>query len=675
MRPVKLVGFAVAGVIGLGAIAVVLILLLVDPNRHRGAIEARVRQATGRPFAVVGEIRLELFPWLALSVGKVSLGNPEGFGDAPLLTVERARVGARLVPLLRGRLDVSRIALDGLSVNLIRHADGRTNWEGFSRPSPQPGGAGGPALAGASVAGVDLTRATLTLRDEGTKSLTRLRNVEFHSGALGPARASDLELRARIDAGDGSPARRIELRTEAMLDTERSLATFTKFALSGERPSSTGGGQATPVSVTTPQIAFDWKAGTLAPATVELRIGRLLIAADVSGEQLLGARLVRGQLRLAEQSPRSIAPSLGWTLPPGRNADALTRLAGSAQVRLNGRTLTVDEIELRLDRSQLRGRVEIADLAAPAIEFKVHIDTIDLDAYRAPATKSAAVEKAPAAAPLPVAALREFTLHGTLALDHLVLAGLPLSEVNVTVSALAGDLRIVPRANAFGGTIAAAVHLDAASEPAQLGVTADIRGIDLGAAIRAFAGSDRLSGRANATANLSASGATDSALMATLKGPIDFDVQNGALEGLDVGYEIGRAQALLQGQAPPVRSGPARTPFKVLSGRSRLDHGILASDPLRLETPQLKMSGKGTFRLADQAVGYLLVAALQDVPPPLASLRGLEIPVAVTGTVHDYHVQPDLSGVLQGRVKQEIEKRKGELGEKLKDALKDLIPH
>jgi hypothetical protein len=43
--------------------------------------------------------------------------------------------------------------------------------------------------------------------------------------------------------------------------------------------------------------------------------------------------------------------------------------------------------------------------------------------------------------------------------------------------------------------------------------------------------------------------------------------------------------------------------------------------------------------------------------------------------VHDYKVRPDLAGVVKGRVKQEIDKRKGELGEKLKDVLKDLIPH
>jgi len=155
-------------------------------------------------------------------------------------------------------------------------------------------------------------------------------------------------------------------------------------------------------------------------------------------------------------------------------------------------------------------------------------------------------------------------------------------------------------------------------------------------------------------------------------------VQNGAVEGLDVTYELERAQALLQGQAPPARSGPARTPFDVLSGHSRLDHGVLATDPLRLETRVLKVNGKGTFRLADQAVDYQLTARVQELPAAggssaLASLKSLEIPVAVTGTVRDYKVRPDLAGIAKGRVKQELDKRKDELRNKLQDKLKGLF--
>jgi hypothetical protein len=116
------------------------------------------------------------------------------------------------------------------------------------------------------------------------------------------------------------------------------------------------------------------------------------------------------------------------------------------------------------------------------------------------------------------------------------------------------------------------------------------------------------------------------------------------------------------------RSGPPRMPFNLLSAHSHLEHGVLASDPVRIETQLLKVSGKGTFRLADQAVDYQLMALLQEVPPSLAALKSVEIPIAVTGTVHDYKVRPDLAGIVKGSLKQEAQKR-------LQDVLKGLIPH
>ena len=591
MKTLRIVGLAAAVVAGIAVFAAVALLLLVDPNRHRGAIEARVQQATGRPFAIGGAIKLKLFPWVALDVGKITIGNPEGFGAEPLLGAESARVGARLLPLLRGRLDVSRIAVDGLTVNLVRRSDGHTNWEGTGSGASAGGPAPSRPLEGLAIAGVDLTRATLTLRDEGKRSLTRIRDLELHSGALGPASPADFTLAARVDAGEGTPATRVELRTRAAFDTGRSLATLADSRLSGELIPAAPGARPTPFSVASPQIVLDWQAGTLSPATFELRLGELAFSVDVSGEQLFGARRVKGRVRLPEQPLRKLAPSLGWPLPATRDEHAFTSIAGTGSFRVDEHSLALEDLDLALDRSHLRGRIALEDTAKPVIEVELHADAIDLDAYRAPAAAPAGAAARPAAAtPLPSAALRAVNARGSLALDRATVAGLALSELRVPFTALGGDVRLKMSARAFGGTVSGDLRLDATHPVATLALSEDIHGVDIGAAVKAYAKSDRLSGRANVHAQLSGSGATDLALLDSLAGPIDVEVQNGALEGLDVTYELERAQAVLQGQAPPARSGPARTPFDVLSGHSQLARGVLATDPLRLETRVLKLS-------------------------------------------------------------------------------------
>jgi AsmA protein len=516
------------------------------------------------------------------------------------------------------------------------------------------------------------------LRDDRDRSLTRIRDLELHSGALGAARPADLAFGARLDSGDGTAVTRVELHTRATFDAERSLATLAAFRLSGERIPAAATAKPVPFSIAAPQLMLDWKEGTLVPTTLELRLGELPVSVDIAGEQLFGARRLTGRVRMAEQSLRKLAASVGWSVPATRDPGAFARLAVSSGFRVSGNALALEDLDVTLDRSHLRGRVTVDGAATPAIDVDLNADTVDVDAYRPPVAQAPPATGSAAAVPLPFAALRALNARGTLALGRATVAGLTLSDVRLLFSALHGQLHAAPSAKAFGGTATGDVRLDASHEPATLALTADVRGVDIGAAVKAYAKSDRLSGRATAVVKLAGSGATDSALLASLAGPVDVDVRDGALEGLDVTYEIERAQALLRGQAPPARSGPARTPFSVLNSRSRLDRGIVTTDSLALETQVLKVSGKGTFRLADQAVDYQLTARVQEVPQAgagagLASLGSLEIPIAVTGTVRDYKVRPDLSGVVKGRVKQELEKHKDELREKLQEKLKDLF--
>ena len=48
--------------------AIVLIPLLVDVNRYKPQIEAKVQEATGRTFKIAGDIELSVFPWVGLSL-------------------------------------------------------------------------------------------------------------------------------------------------------------------------------------------------------------------------------------------------------------------------------------------------------------------------------------------------------------------------------------------------------------------------------------------------------------------------------------------------------------------------------------------------------------------------------------------------------------------------------
>lgn len=677
MKPLKLVALVIGGLVALVVLALVAVLVLVDPNDYRGEIERRAQEATGRKLTIAGDIALSLFPWIALDVGRVELGNPAGFGGGPFLKAERMRVGAKLIPLLSRRLEVRRVAIDGLEVALVTRADGTNNWSDLAKSdATAPADAGAPAVEQATIAGIDVTRATISIADEAGRSLTRVRDLELHTGALGTARPTKVELAAVVDSGDGTPATRLKLATDATVDTEKSVATLAALQIEGERRAADA--KSTPFTVQSRKVVLDWNTGALPATLLEIRWGSVPVSLEVSGEQLFDERLLTGRLRVPDFSPRELAPSLGVSLPKTRDANAYSKLSAAGNFRMTKNSLAFDALDVAFDRSRLKGRLAIEDLERLALAFDLSLDAIDVDAYRAPPVAAATPAAAAPPAKLPVEALRALHARGRLAIGRATLAALPLTDLRVQVEAADGRVRLVPSAAVLGGRYDGEIRLNAQKPALAVDLVQSVRGIDVGAAIKAYAKSDKLSGRASAKATLSGAGETDAALLAALTGPITVDVVDGALEGMDLTYELRRAQALFRRQAVPERTGAERTRFETLSATSRLADGVLASDPIRMVTDVLQVTGKGTFRLQDQAVDYRLTAVVQEVPPTgadasLAELRSLQVPLSITGTVQDYKVRPDVSGLAKARVKQEVEKRGEELKKKATDKLRDRL--
>jgi AsmA protein len=101
-KPFNIALSVIGGLLLLLIAAAVALPLLFDPNSFRGQIAEAVQKQTGRSFSV-GDIQLRVFPWLRVALADVSLGNAEGFGEAPFAEVRQLGVGVKLMPLLTGR--------------------------------------------------------------------------------------------------------------------------------------------------------------------------------------------------------------------------------------------------------------------------------------------------------------------------------------------------------------------------------------------------------------------------------------------------------------------------------------------------------------------------------------------------------------------------------------------
>jgi len=210
MRIFRIVAIVAAALLALVVIGLVALLLFVDPNRYRGDIERVAKEHTARVLVIHGKLQLKIFPWLALSVHDVQLSNPGGFGAQPFMTVQNASIGVKLLPLLGKKLEVSRIALDGVNVNLISRGD-ENNWKdlGEGKGSAESSSTGAPSQGSVTIEGVDLTHSSAVYRDEVKKSTTEIANLELHTGRLqtGPDRTAlgNVDLQGSYLARAGEP--------------------------------------------------------------------------------------------------------------------------------------------------------------------------------------------------------------------------------------------------------------------------------------------------------------------------------------------------------------------------------------------------------------------------------------------------------------------------------------
>jgi AsmA protein len=712
MRALKIAGIVVGALVGIVVLGAIAIVMLVDPNDYRDDIAQLVESKTGRPLQIRGDIDLKLFPWIALEVNDVTLGNPPGYGNEPFLSVNHVNVGVKLIPLLSKRVEVRKVSVEGLAVTLVSRSDDDNNWKDLGETdeqAPPPDSGPAPEL---SIAGLDVSKSTLIYRDEAGQSITRLTGLEVHTGALGGGEPVDAEMAFDYDDGGGALVAHLSTKARIVMPADSSRVEVQELDVKADwygspeeeaaaksaprtmtvstAPPAKPAGKPLAISLLADALVLDTKAETLAPATLDAKVGDLPVKVTASGEKLFSAYIVSGKIAVPKVSPRDLMKSFDIEAPTTADPKALTAMELSTDFRLTETQLLLSALDLLLDQTSVKGSAGIEDLEAMALRFDLDVDAIDLDRYLAPEAPEAPAGSAPAGAAaavpptdLPIETLRELNAKGQLRIAQAKMSGLQFTQIRLPVDAKEGRTRLGPtQAKIYGGTYDGDIVLDARPAQATLALDEHIKSVDIGAFMKAGFDTTRVVGKGNANAKLTAVGNTDAAMFQSLAGKIDFDVKDGAVAGLDLWYELRRAVALFKRQAMPARpAGEPKTAFNALKGSALVDKGVLTNDDLDVDMSYIRARGKGTLALTSQAVDYRIVTEIYKLPEgdeaAMGDLKAAEIPVTITGTLADMKVRPDVEGYLKARFKKEVDKKvdekKEELKKKLGDKLKGLL--
>lgn len=335
-----------------------------------------------------------------------------------------------------------------------------------------------------------------------------------------------------------------------------------------------------------------------------------------------------------------------------------------------------------IDQSAFRAKLGLSDFSPLTYTFDIGIDQLDLDRYRSKPVAAKPTGKAPAAAetPMDFSALRKLHANGVVRIGSLKAANIKSANVKLDMRAADGRLEINPMsANLYGGSVSGAVSVSATSPP-RFSMRQSLSGIDIGPLMKDAIDKDTLEGKGNVQIDVTSSGATVGQVKQGLNGSARLELRDGAIRGVNIAQTIREAKARigqLRGDEKPqggVASSAQKTDFSELSGSFRIINGVAHNEDLLIKSPLVRVAGSGDIHLAEDRLDYLarttVVSTLQGQGgPELQSLKGLTVPVRLSGPFNAIGWRVDLAGMASELAKQKIDERKEEVRAKAQKSL------
>jgi AsmA protein len=319
------------------------------------------------------------------------------------------------------------------------------------------------------------------------------------------------------------------------------------------------------------------------------------------------------------------------------------------------------------------------------------IDRLNVDRYRtassAPsgtastgAPKAASGTGGAAADAIDLSALKNLNLNGQLRAVQLTASGVKIDKLQAGVRAAAGRLDINPISAAlYGGALAGSASADQAKGN-HFSVKQQLTGVNIGPLLRDLANKDMLEGRGNVTLDLQASGATVTALKHGLDGTANLKMTDGAIKGINLAESFRKARSMLGAKTQEQAANKAdKTDFTELSASFVIRGGIARNDDLAAKSPFLRLGGAGTIDIGASQVDYLAKVSLVNTSggqgaKDLGDMRGLTIPVRLSGPFDALKYRIDFAAAATDAVKQQVQESvKEKVQDKLQDRLKGLF--
>jgi AsmA protein len=328
------------------------------------------------------------------------------------------------------------------------------------------------------------------------------------------------------------------------------------------------------------------------------------------------------------------------------------------------------ELSGKLDESRVSAKAAVAGFSPLAINFDVNADQLDVDKLLGtkPGGKPAPADAKAGKArdeKIDLSALKGINAAGALRIAKLTAMNLKSEQVRVDLKIADGRLDVSPlTAQLYQGTLKGSLSAMAADN-AVFTVKQTLSGVAIGPLLRDAAQIDMLEGRGTVSADLSTRGSTLEALKKALNGTAAVNLRDGSLKGIDIGAAIRTARANLdQIRGRPVQESSnmaQKTDFAELRATFKIRDGVAHNDDLSLKSPLLRAAGAGAIDIGNDQLDYTLKASVVATSKgqggrDVSALRGVTVPVKLTGALHAPQWSIDFTGMATGLAKETLQR-------------------
>lgn len=585
-------------------IAGVILLNSVNTERNKTAIQDAVLSNTGYELTIAGDMSVNLFPTMGLTINDVRFRNPDFNQELASTSAAVLAVDARA--LLRGEIYIRELSADDFHINVYTDAEGRNIWSVNDQPDYSE--------VEEDFASTD-TASESSDQDIVSLSFERIRianaSIDIQNLQQG-LRYSINNL--DIDSSDTN----IEGRPFG-IDLNFS---FLNNGMSAPLPM---GLRST--------ITADLNNGNIKVADINFSITPLLVSGNLSVTDLNNDLAYQGSLESNNFDVLGLLQTLGYAEAPEEFSGEITStqdfgfnldLSGDgSQVSLNEFTATLGSTNI-----QANGDIRFAtDFVPTNVRYEVITSSIDFSPFT-PTESTATDEEVAenelaAAAPqpqrgndieLPFDTLQSFNVLGSVSIESITANDLVVRDVNLFTNVEDGvlDIELQPT-GLYNGQAQGLLRIDSRGDDAILETQLILNQLNIVEFAPAISRLNTVTGQLDVEASYAATGSTTNELLGSLNGSTSFAVTENTA---DIGLikQVFTAIAALSPTGESIQQWPDVIRFSELGGYISLEDGITDNQEVALRMDNVDVSGTGGIDLDAGTFDYDLEFALLGPP-------------------------------------------------------------